>query len=199
MDRQYAPADTHTATCEIAAYLVASVREPRTARPVVGIDGRSGAGKTTFGHALARALGWPLLSTDDLVPGWDGLAASVERLTRWVLRPLAAGQPACWRRFDWSSGREGAWVAVPPGPGLVVEGCGVGTDPAAPLLSALVWLEVPYARRRHRLERRSDWPAYRPHAARWALQERAVHRGTATAGRADIVMEMPPDARGAPS
>lgn len=193
MDRRYAPADAHTAVREIAARVLTTVTAAWPARPVVGIDGRSGAGKTTFGQQLASALDWPLLSTDDLVPGWDGLAASVELLTRWVLRPLGAGQPARWRRYDWTAGRAGAWVDVAPARGLVVEGCGVGTDPAASLLSVVIWLEVPYVLRRQRLEERSDWLDYRPHAARWALQERAVHAGGATAARADIVAEIPPE------
>lgn len=193
MGRRYLHADTTSAVGEVATYLRTAVHTWRRgpAPPVVGIDGRSGAGKTTFGTELASTLGWPLLSTDDLAPGWDGLAESVERVTHWVLRPLADGRRARWQRFDWSGGREGDWVEVPGSQGLVVEGCGIGAEPSRSLLSTLIWLDVPYVLRRARLEARADWPSYRPHAAAWALQERALLRRSATAARADIVIGLP--------
>ncbi|MEO8095730.1 MAG: hypothetical protein ABI632_12485, partial [Pseudolysinimonas sp.] len=43
-------------------------------RPVVLIDGRSGAGKTTLARELAPLVGAQLVSLDDVYPGWDGLA-----------------------------------------------------------------------------------------------------------------------------
>jgi hypothetical protein len=156
---------------------------------VVGIDGMSGAGKTEFARRLAGELSAPVLSTDDLVPGWDGLAESVGLLTDWVLRPLAAGQPARWQRYDWLAGQPGEWASLDPGDFLVVEGCCAGLFPAAAYLSYLIWIDVPEAERRRRLEQRADWPAYAPFAERWARQEAALQAGAATAARADLVVE----------
>ena len=156
---------------------------------VVGIDGMSGSGKTEFARRLAAELAAPVLSTDDLVPGWDGLADSVGLLTDWVLRPLAAGQRAGLRRYDWLAGRPGEWVDLDPGDFLVVEGCCAGLYPAARYLSYLVWIDVPEAARRRRLERRADWPAYAPFADRWARQETALQAGAGTAARADLVVD----------
>ena len=106
-----------------------------------------------------------------------------------MLRPLAAGQPARWRKYDWLAGRPGEWADLDPGDFLVVEGCCAGLFPPAAYLSYLIWVDVPEAERRRRLERRPDWPAYAPFAERWADQETALQAGAETAGRADLVVD----------
>src|SRR5665811_2548520 len=69
---------------------------------VVAVDGPSGAGKTDFAAALAERLpSAQLLHMDDLYPGWDGLAQAVADLHDQVLAPLAAGEQAAYRRWDW--------------------------------------------------------------------------------------------------
>jgi len=172
------------------ASLIAGLKSAPAGRcVVVGIDGMSGSGKSEFAQRLAAELAAPVLSTDDLVPGWDGLAASVGLLTDWVLRPLAAGQPARWRKYDWLAGRPGEWVDLDPGDLLVVEGCCTGLFPAASYLDYLVWIAVPEAERRRRLERRADWAAYAPFADRWADQEAALQAQAGTAERADLVID----------
>jgi hypothetical protein len=156
---------------------------------LVGVDGMSGSGKTGFAHRLAAELAAPVLSTDDLVPGWDGLADSVQLLADWVLRPLAAGQPARWRRYDWLAGQPGEWADLDPAGFLVAEGCCAGLFPAAAYLSYLIWIDAPPAERRRRLEQRADWAAYAPHADRWARQEEALQATAGTAERADLVVD----------
>jgi uridine kinase len=162
---------------------------PGRRRRVVGVDGMSGSGKSGFARRLAAELGAPVLSADDLVPGWDGLAESVTLLTEWVLRPLAAGRPARWRRYDWIAGRPGEWAGIEPGDFLVVEGCCVGRPPAAACLSYLIWVDTAAGERRRRLERRPDWDTYRPFVERWAEQENALQADADTAGRADLVVD----------
>jgi hypothetical protein len=155
---------------------------------VVGVDGLSGAGKTGFARRLGTALSAPVLSADELVPGWNGLAESIFLLNEWVLRPLAHGQPASWRRYDWEAGQPGEWTDLDPGDFLIVEGCCVGTEPAGSSLSYLIWIDAPAVERRRRLELRADWPAYAPHADAWARQEAALHAAPAVR-RADLVID----------
>ena len=52
---------------------------------VIGIDGRSGAGKTSLAREVAAA--WPaaLVSMDSIYPGWEGLAAATgELVAAWM-------------------------------------------------------------------------------------------------------------------
>jgi hypothetical protein len=96
---------------------------------VIGIDGISGSGKSGFARRLAAELGASVHGVDDLVPRWDGLAGSADLLAEWVLRPLAAGRPGRWRKYDWQADRPGEWAGIEPADFLVVEGCCAGLRP----------------------------------------------------------------------
>lgn len=137
---------------------------------VLAVEGRSGAGKTTLAGAVAAVLAAPVVRMDDLYDGWDGLEAGVTALVEQVLRPLALGRPARWRRYDWTRGAYAEWHEVPPPGVLVVEGVGCGAIEAAPYLSGLVWLEAGEEIRRTRALAR-DGDLYAPHWRRWAEQE----------------------------
>lgn len=138
-------------------------------RPVVLIDGRSGAGKTTIGRALAEALGAQYVGLDDVYPGWEGLARASETVERRILDPDAPG----YRRWDWSHSEPADWRALSPVEPLVVEGAGALTPGAAARASLCVWVELPEAVRRERLRGRSDAASYleSPWWAVWAAQE----------------------------
>lgn len=176
--------------------LAVDLSDPARPRPlpgrrcrVVGIDGLSGSGKSSFASRLAGELDAPVLSVDDLVPGWDALALVPGLLADGVLRPLAAGRPGRYRRYDWLTGQLAEWISLPPGELLIVEGCCTGLEPAAGLLSYLVWMDAPPAERRRRLELRSDWPAYAPFADEWARQETELQATAGTASRASLVVD----------
>ncbi|MFC0464668.1 hypothetical protein ACFFKU_12920 [Kineococcus gynurae] len=142
----------------------------RTARPrVVGVDGRSGAGKTGFAARLGAALAAPVLAVEDLYRGWDGLAGAVEELSP-LLRRWRAGVPARFRRWDWAAGCDGAEVTVAPAPLLVVEGVGCS---AADGVDLLVWLELDAPTRKARALAR-DGDTFAPFWDRWAAQEDAL-------------------------
>src|SRR4051794_41387260 len=94
---------------------------------LVTVDGPSGAGKTRLAGRLARALDRaPIVHLDFFYPGWDGLAAGVELAVDWVARPLAAGRPARWRRYDWVTGRFAEWRGGARAPRGARAGCGGG-------------------------------------------------------------------------
>ncbi len=156
---------------------------------IVAVDGPSGSGKSVLGAAIGRVLACPVLHMDDIYPGWDGLAEAVPLVTSQVLEPLARGEPAAYRRWDWV---HNLWsrrtVSVPPAPALVLEGVGSSVLPAGDYAAVGVWVEaegtVRFARGIHR-----DGEAYRPQWERWARQEEALFAADATRGRADVVLD----------
>ncbi|HEY4948132.1 MAG TPA: hypothetical protein VII19_09545 [Acidimicrobiales bacterium] len=156
---------------------------------VVGVDGMSGAGKSSFARRLSTELSAAFLDTDELVPGWNGLAASLDAVVEWVLVPLARGEPGRWQRYDWVEGRPAEWVEVPVCDILVLEGCCVGTPKVADHLTYLVWIDTPEDERERRLRRRNDWEEYAIFFDRWAAQETALQAGSGTRTRADLVVD----------
>ncbi len=158
-------------------------------RRVIGLDGRSGTGKTTLADRLGVALDAPVIHLDDLYPGWDGLEAGVDRLLDGVLRPLATGAGTVTEyRWDWTADRDGEPLTRPAADLTVVEGVGCGARRCAPYLSLLIWLEAPPAQRRARALAR-DGALFAPHWDRWAAQERAHADREQTRRRADLVLD----------
>lgn len=157
-----------------AATVIDAVVAVEASNPVVVIDGRAGAGKTTLSRMIAA--NWPvagrpqLIALDSLYPGWDGLDAGAERALHDVLRPHARGLLSTWRRWDWELGVEAEAHAVTPALGVILEGCGALTAASARLADVCVWVQSPTASRKHRALDR-DGEGFRPHWDRWARQE----------------------------
>lgn len=157
-----------------ASRIVSAVLDVAAANPVVLIDGRSGAGKTTLSRLVAQR--WPvagrpqLIALDSLYPGWDGLDAGVERALHDILRPHARGLLSTWQRWDWEHETEAEAYAVDPALGVILEGSGALNPATARLADVRVWVESPDdVRKRRALGRDGD--TFRPHWDRWAAQE----------------------------
>lgn len=172
-------------------------RPPRAGRTrIIAVDGPSGSGKTTSAIAIQRLLecaegpdaSVQVIHMDDLYPGWDGLADAVSRLQKWIIDPLARGDPAAYRRYDWHVGRYAEWHAVPAADWLVVEGVGSGSRGPARCCAALLWVEAdPSERLRRGLDR--DGETFAPHWGRWADQESALFAAEGTRERADLIID----------
>ena len=166
---------------------VSSAVAPRGGPKIVAIDGPSGSGKTNLARTVAADLGCPLVQMDDLYPGWDGLAAAVDLVTDHVLEPLARGERAADRVWDWEQGDWGRTRTVPPADVVVIEGCGSSVGRAGEYAALRVWVDAdPQERMERGIER--DGETYRPHWQRWAAQERALFGADRTAERADITV-----------
>ncbi|WP_396821647.1 hypothetical protein [Microbacterium trichothecenolyticum] len=154
--------------------MIAAVAEVAASNPVVLIDGRSGAGKTSLARTLVAR--WPLrgrvqlVALDSIYPGWDGLDDGVELARELILTPHAKGLVGVWQRWDWTVGEPAEAHAVDPSLPLIVEGSGALTPATARLADVRVWLESPAASRKERALAR-DGSTYRPHWDRWARQE----------------------------
>ncbi len=157
-----------------AAEVIEAVVAVAASNPVVLIDGRAGAGKTTLSRMVAA--NWPvagrpqLIALDSLYPGWDGLDAGAERALHDILRPHARGLLSTWRRWDWEDEVEAEAYAVTPALGVILEGCGALNAASARVADVRVWVESPTpSRKRRALDRDGD--GFRPHWERWAAQE----------------------------
>ncbi len=159
------------------------------ATTVAAVDGPSGAGKTDFAAALKERLpGAEVLHMDDLYPGWDGLERAVADLHDLALAPLARGERAAYRRWDWEHHRYAEWHSLPATQILLVEGAGSGARPGWQLESVLIWLEADRDERFRRGMQR-DGEVYRPHWERWAAGEDALFARDGTRSRADLIID----------
>ncbi|MET0735793.1 MAG: hypothetical protein ABWY55_09155 [Microbacterium sp.] len=177
-----------------AERLSSAVTAVGASNPVVLIDGRSGAGKSSLARALVAR--WPLrgrvqlVALDSLYPGWDGLEAGALAAQELVLRPHARGLIGVWQRWDWDAAAYAEAHAVDPSLPLIVEGSGLLNPVTASLGDIRVWLDAPDRSRRTRaLERDGD--TYRPHWDRWAGQEDVHIARDAPRQQATHVFEMP--------
>ncbi|MGM0384422.1 MAG: hypothetical protein ACQERF_00365 [Actinomycetota bacterium] len=165
-------------TLDSLASVVAALEAARSAGAVVvGIDGRSGAGKTALAARLMAALPHArVLHLDDVYRGWWGLSRGLDHTVTFALAPLSRGDAGRFRPWDWATGRPGDWVGVPPlrpGELLLVEGCGAIAAPVDSYIQVGVWCRAPEEVRRARAMERDDWH-WAEHWDQWERQEDAL-------------------------
>lgn len=156
---------------------------------IIAIDGRSGAGKTTLAIELAARLRnhhkVALFHLEDIYPGWNGLAAGIDRYVSTVLAPLSKGQPATWISWNWERHYDGDARVTLPAEIVIVEGVGAAAAAARPLLDAVIWADSPDDERRTRALAR-DGQTYEPYWDQWAAQEAELLASDDVRGHADI-------------
>lgn len=163
---------------------------------IIAIDGRSGAGKTTLAVELAAHLRAhhrvSLFHLEDIYPGWNGLAAGIERYVATVLQPLVRGEAATWTSWDWAKHYDGEPRVTLPAEIVIVEGVGAAAAAARPFLSAVIWAESPADLRRARAIDR-DGATYEPFWEQWAAQEDAWLETDDVPQQASIRLQNPAD------
>ncbi|WP_246062211.1 nucleoside/nucleotide kinase family protein [Haloactinospora alba] len=156
---------------------------------LVAVEGRSGSGKSTVADRIAAELRAPVVRMDDLYPGWEGLAAVVPLVRRWIVEPLRHGRAPCWQRYDWDLGRRAEWRETPVAETLLIEGCGTGAAELRPFLCALVWVETPPEVRQRRLAARWDAGVYAPYRSTWSRQEDAFYAENRPCAHAHLTVD----------
>lgn len=164
------------------------------ANPLLLIDGRSGAGKTTLVERLVG--GWPgseqpqVVALDSVYPGWDGLDAGAATIIDQVIEPFSRGEAGAWPRWDWAHERYAERHEVDPGRPLIVEGVGILQPRCVRLAPIRIWLDAPDAERRARAIAR-DGATYEPHWERWGRQELAHIQRNSPIELATVVIRLP--------
>jgi len=154
---------------------------------LVAVDGRGGAGKTTFANRLSVAAdGAPVVHTDDFA-SWEEPVEWWPRLLEQVIERLVAGEPARFRRYDWEARQLAEWCVVDPVPIVIVEGVSAGRREWAEHLSYVIWIETPRAVCLQRgIER--DGPEAAALWNQWSAEEDAHFVRDPTRRRADLVV-----------
>lgn len=156
---------------------------------LLGIDGFSGAGKTTLAGELQDADGsLSVIPIESFSLGWNGLAAGPRRVHDQLVEPLRRGEVPVVAPWDWRRDRVAPARARPVGPVVVLEGCGAGARPLRDAFSLLVWVDADPAERERRLHARDDWEIYAPHRAAFERQERALATAEGSRAAADLVV-----------
>jgi cytidylate kinase len=135
-------------------------------RPVVLIDGGSGAGKSSLADQLAVALPAVVVRLEHIYPGWDGLEAASEA----VHSDILASEDPGWRSWDWTRSVPGESHQIDSSRALIIEGSGSLSRKNRQLATFGIWLHLDEATRRERALAR-DGDVYSPHWDRWAAQE----------------------------
>ncbi len=169
--------------------------------PIILIDGRAGAGKSTFAKKLREELfrnsdaAPTLIHMADLYPGWDGLRAGSSYLNQVILEPLAAGQLSHWQMWDWGKGERGSarepgngWRAFSGGNVLLVEGCGSLSRRSRDMAHLSVWIESERAVRQERWQER-DAGRFDEFWGFWQAQEDEFYELERSRDLADWVVE----------
>jgi len=187
--------DPELAASNAAGTSLARLLPPPARRPyLIGIDGRSGAGKTSLAEQLVTVLrplrDVTLFHLEDLYPGWDGLEAGIRAYVDTVLTPLREGADAHWTAWDWVTGSPGTPRLTRAAEVVVLEGVGACNAAARELLDVSVWVELPVALRYDRALGR-DGQSYAQHWDRWAAQEEAYLSADPVWDRVDILQPGP--------
>jgi uridine kinase len=182
-------------TAERFADLATAVRTvlPRLGETrLVAVDGPSGAGKTWFAGRLGAAVDAQVVHTDDLLDGWDDQFTFWHRLEEQVLRPLRAGRPGGFRRYDWLLGGFGDEVIrIEPADVIIIEGVSAARAAIRPELSLAVFLTAPGDLCVERVVTRDGGHdvAFAAYFERWRLAEQRHFTNDDTAAHADVLVD----------
>ena len=185
---------------QAAAAQILALIAKAPARALVAIDGHSAAGKSSLARAVqAGCRQATIVQADDfyrpLDPFYrDALDAAAgyaeyydwQRLEDQVLRPLRAGRPARYQRYDWARNQLADWAEVGGDGPVIVEGCYSARPELRGHYDAIALVVSSPAERAHRQRLRADAsPAW---LERWDAAERHYMERFRPDTYADVVL-----------
>jgi Ser/Thr protein kinase RdoA (MazF antagonist)/uridine kinase len=208
-------ASVKAAASSVVAEVRSRLRDRRDTAPfLVGVDGASGAGKSTIAALVARDLDAVVVESDDFFAaeitdaGWAALdgrgradaAIDWRRLRREALEPLLAGRVASWHPFDFAGIRPDGTYPMAPEPVvraprgvIVLEGAYSCRPELADLIALTVLVVAPVDERRRRIadrETNQEWTdAWH---ARWDPAEEHYFTEVRPPSSFDVVVQSDP-------
>jgi energy-coupling factor transporter ATP-binding protein EcfA2 len=123
------------------------VHRPR----IVGVDGRTASGKTTFARRLAGMVASSAVVHTDDIAWWHSTFDWSALMADGVLAPVRRGEAVNFRPAAWEvRGRAGAVTVARDTSLLIVEGVGAGRRELAHLVDAVIWVQSDRAMRDRR-------------------------------------------------
>jgi uridine kinase len=118
-----------------------------TPRPIIAIDGRAGAGKTTLAEHISAAMSLKYkcvtIHMDDLYNGWeDAFDHHISDSLIAACDSHQQGKQYSLSFFDWSKGAYREVVEIPQAELLILEGVGSSQKSIRSYLAATIWIEI---------------------------------------------------------
>jgi len=179
---------------DVADQIAASVceRPPVNGIRIVGVDGRSGAGKSFLASRLSSLLAAPIIEIDDFV-SWECFAGWWPRFDEQVLSPLLAGRDATYQARDWTDwygSTLGNWKTQRWSPTVILEGVTCTRRETIGRLAHAIWVEAPAEMRLARgMSRDTRFPGKEDLWKRWMREEDEFFGADGTRERADRIVD----------
>jgi uridine kinase len=179
---------------EVAEEVAASVarRAPVNGIRIVGVDGRSGAGKSFLASQLSILMAAPIIEIDDFV-SWDCFSGWWPRFDDQVISPLLAGQDATFQARDWTDwygSTLGGWKTQPWSPTVIFEGVTCTRRETIGRIVYAIWVEAPAEMRLARgIARDTNFPGKEDLWKQWMREEDEFFAADETRERADFIVD----------
>jgi uridine kinase len=159
----------------------------------IGVDGKGATGKTRLADRIAAALPRSVVvHIDDFarpdVQGWER-----DRFIRQVLKPLLAGRPGRYQRWDFDRNVGAEWHTIPSGVPVIVEGVSATDERLGVPWDFTIWVEAPYRVRLARALERDGPERMDRWLTDWMPSEDAYEAAQRPQDRVHLVYR-PPDA-----
>jgi uridine kinase len=180
--------DHRSATLDVVTTAIVATSTPR----LIAVDGRAGAGKTTFTARLLDVLSNPALVRVDDFLCWGELHCWWPRLQAEAIEPLLAGRTARFRIRDWVNDplgdALGEWSTIHPAETILLDGVTSSRRAVAAHIAVSIWIDAPAGvRLRRGIER--DGEAMRDHWNAWMQLEDDFFAMDDARSRANFVID----------
>ncbi|MFZ9840300.1 MAG: uridine kinase family protein [Candidatus Nanopelagicales bacterium] len=152
------------------------------------IDGPAGSGKTTLAAKLQTELNAAVVHMDEVYLGWETALskATVNRINQEILKPIAAGSVAKFKKFNWHTYQLDEEQELDPSI-LIIEGVGSAAHEIREHASLVIWIEVDLGLGLSRVLER-DGEQISAQMVNWQVQERNWHEQDQTRAAASVLL-----------